>query len=70
MLVHDMQALRRNIKFIENVDIHVDVCASTHCCWNCLWSVMTYEDLWCEKEMEEIDFRDLCSSWEGERTFL
>lgn len=44
----------------------MNVKASDRCCWNCLWGVMTYESLWCEKDMEEVDFRDLCTSWDGE----
>lgn len=70
MLIHNQQALKRYIKFIEHIDTHIDVHATDHCCWNCLWSVMTYENLWCERDTDEVDFRDLCTGWEGERIYL
>jgi hypothetical protein len=70
MHIHNQQAVIRDIKFIEHVDTHVDIHASEHCCWNCLWSVMTYNSLWCDKDMDEVDFRDLCVSWDGERRCL
>jgi hypothetical protein len=70
MLIHNFQAIKRDIKFIENVHTQIDVLASDHCCWNCLWSIMTYNGLWCEKDMEDVDLRDLCISWEGERQYL
>jgi hypothetical protein len=63
MLVHDVHAIGRNIKFKENVDVRVAVKASEKCCWNCLRAVMTYEGLWCEQDRDEVDFRDLCISW-------
>lgn len=66
MLVHNLQAIKRNIKFMENVNVQISVRASEHCCWNCLWSDMDYENLWCEREMNEVDFRDLCTFWEGQ----
>ncbi len=66
MLIHNSDALRRDIKFIEKIDVQMNVKASDICCWNCLWSVMTYECLWCQKDMEEVNFRDLCDSWEGD----
>jgi hypothetical protein len=65
MIVHDTKAVKRDIKFFEKVEVKKDVCASAPCCWNCLWSVMTYEGLWCEKDMDEVNLRDLCNSWEG-----
>ncbi len=65
MLIHDLQSIKRNIKFTKDVNVTVDVRASEQCCWNCLWAVMTYEGLWCEKDTEEVDSRDLCASWEG-----
>jgi hypothetical protein len=70
MHVHDLQAVKRDIKFTEYVDTKTDVRASAHCCWNCFWSVMTYDSLWCDRDLEEIDMRDLCISWEGERYYL
>jgi hypothetical protein len=66
MIIHDMSAIQRNIQFKENVTIEKHVHASDRCCWNCLWSVMTYECLWCEQEMDMVDFRDLCTGWEGD----
>jgi hypothetical protein len=66
MLVHDVQAVKRNIKFIEAVKIEVNVRVDDHCCWNCHWSIMNYNCLWCEREMDDVDFRDLCSFWVGE----
>ena len=64
MLVHDFQAISRKIKFTWDVHTRLDVQASDRCCWNCLRSVMTYSGLWCERDMEEVDLRDLCISWE------
>jgi hypothetical protein len=66
MHVHDTQAIRRSIHFIEQKNIAMDIHASAQCCWNCFWSVMTYDCLWCERDMDEVDFRDMCKSWEGE----
>ena len=66
MCIHDMSAIGRKIQFKKNEDVHVDVRASQQCCWNCHWSIMTYDNLWCECEMDEVDFRDLCYSWAGE----
>ena len=66
MSVHDLNAVNRNIQFRKNEDVQVDVWASQQCCWNCLWSIMTYDDLWCDCEMDDVDFRDFCRSWEGE----
>jgi hypothetical protein len=66
MNIHNLNAIRRDIKFTKKEDVHIDIRASQQCCWNCLWSVMMYEGLWCENEMQEVDFRDLCRSWEGE----
>ncbi len=63
MFVHNLHAIGRNIKFKEDVDVRVDVKASEKCCWNCLRAVMMYEGLWCEKDRDEVDFRDLCVSW-------
>jgi hypothetical protein len=65
MVIHDLHAIGRNIQFIEDVAVRTDVHASDRCCWNCLWSMMTYECLWCEREMDMVDFRDLCIEWEG-----
>ena len=67
MHIHNGQAIRRNIQFIQHVDFNSDVQATEHCCWNCLWSIMTYDSLWCDRELEDVDFRDLCKSWEGEQ---
>lgn len=66
MHIHSNKAVRRDIQFIRHLRIQADVSTSEQCCWNCLWAIMDYECLWCEKDMEEVDFRDLCSSWEGE----
>jgi len=66
MHIHNVQALARNIKFVEHVNTRVDVKASEHCCWNCLWSDMTYNGLWCNKDTDEVDLRDICVSWKGE----
>lgn len=67
MHIHNGQAIRRNIQFIQHADFHSDVQATEQCCWNCLWSIMTYDSLWCDRELEDVDFRDLCKSWEGEQ---
>ena len=67
MHIHNGEAIRRSIHFIQHADFHSDVQASENCCWNCLWSIMTYDSLWCDREMEDVDFRDLCKSWEGEQ---
>jgi len=67
MVIHDLRAVQRNIQFNQNVAIEKHIHASDRCCWNCLWSVMTYECLWCEQETDMVDFRDLCMGWEGER---
>ncbi len=64
MQIHDPQAIKRNIRFKEIVDVKIDVRASDRCCWNCLQSRMLYNGLWCERDMEEVDFRDLCNNWE------
>ncbi len=66
MLIHNTDALKRDIKFTEKIDVKKDIRASDFCCWNCLWSVMTYESLWCQKDMVEVNLRDLCESWEGD----
>ena len=66
MSVHDLNAVKRKMQFKKNEDVHLDVWTSQQCCWNCLWSIMTYDDLWCDCERNEVDFRDLCHSWEGE----
>lgn len=66
MVVHDLHAIKRTIQFVENLAIEKHIHASEQCCWNCLWSMMTYECLWCEREMGMVDFRDLCTAWEGE----
>jgi hypothetical protein len=66
-MIHNEKAIKRDIRFHENIDWHMDVHASEQCCWNCFWSMMTYEFLWCEREMGEVDFRDLCNAWEGEK---
>lgn len=63
MFVHDLHAIGRDIKFKKDVNVRVDVKASEKCCWNCFRAVMTYEGLWCERERDEVDFRDLCVSW-------
>jgi hypothetical protein len=65
-MIHNEKAIKRIIKFYENIDSHKDVHTSEKCCWNCFWAMMTYEFLWCEREMGEVDFRDLCNAWEGE----
>jgi hypothetical protein len=66
MFFHDLPAIKRNIKFTENVNVKVDVKASAQCSWNCMWTIMTCESLWCERDMLDVDFRDLCVAWEGE----
>ncbi|NWF97773.1 MAG: hypothetical protein HXY52_02395 [Nitrospirae bacterium] len=65
MITHNFNTLKRDIKFIEKINVLRDVSASDSCCWNCLWSVMTYEGLWCEKDMDEVNLRDLCDSWQS-----
>lgn len=65
MIIHNESAIKRNITFFENVELKKDISASAPCCWNCSWSIMTYEGLWCEKDMDEVNLRDLCDSWEG-----
>ena len=66
MQIHNDKAVRRDIKFIDDVAVHKKVKASEQCCWNCFWSIMTYEYLWCEREMDEVDLRDLCVDWQGD----
>ncbi|NWF76500.1 MAG: hypothetical protein HXY53_08050 [Nitrospirae bacterium] len=66
MLIHNKNAIKRDIKFTEKINVQMDVKASDICCWNCFWSVMTYEGLWCQKDMEEVNLKDLCNSWEGD----
>jgi hypothetical protein len=66
MQIHSEQAIKRDIKFIEHLHAEIDVQASDNCCWNCLWSIMTYYGLWCDKDLEEVDFRDMCVYWQGE----
>lgn len=63
MQIHNPTAVRRNIHFIGTFDMKKNIRAAEHCCWNCNKSIMTYESLWCEREMSEVDFRDLCPSW-------
>jgi hypothetical protein len=65
MLVHDLYAIKRNIIFVENIRVDMDIHASDNCCWNCRWSNMTYDGLWCERDMDEVDRRDLCFVWKG-----
>ena len=69
MVVHDLNAIKRDIHFAQDISFKRDIHASERCCWNCYWSIMTYECLWCEKEMDMVDLRDLCAAWEGEATF-
>lgn len=66
MVIHNLHAIQRNICFHEDVAVEKHIYASHRCCWNCFWSVMTYECLWCEQEMDTVDFRDLCTGWAGE----
>ena len=66
MHIHNDKAIRRDIKFLDQVAVRKKVIASEQCCWNCFWSIMTYEYLWCEREMDEVDLRDLCMAWEGD----
>ncbi|MEW6585431.1 MAG: hypothetical protein AB1442_07430 [Nitrospirota bacterium] len=66
MVIHNSIAIQRDIRFVEHIDVQTDIRASDCCCWNCLSSVMTYECLWCEREMDTVDFRDLCVAWKGE----
>ncbi len=63
MQIHNHNAIKRNISFIGTFDVKKNIRTSERCCWNCSKSFMTYESLWCKKEMSEVDFRDLCPSW-------
>ena len=65
MVVHNLHAVRRNIRFVEHVAVQARTFASDRCCWNCLQSVMTYECLWCEREKDSVDIRDLCAAWQA-----
>jgi len=70
MYIHNEQAIKRDIKFIEHIQAAIDVHASDTCCWNCLWSIMTYDGLWCGKDLDDVDLRDMCTQWQGERQSL
>jgi hypothetical protein len=63
MVVHDLNAIKRNIHFVQDLSLKSYIHASERCCWNCHWSNMTYECLWCEREMDMVDLRDLCMAW-------
>jgi hypothetical protein len=65
MVIHDDDAIKRNITFTNNIKVKTSIKASDHCCWNCSYSNMTYESLWCDREMGEVDHRDLCTAWEN-----
>lgn len=64
MHIHNDQAIKRDITFKTDVRVREHINASEQCCWNCRQSVMTYDGmLWCDGEMDEVDYRDMCSSW-------
>jgi hypothetical protein len=68
MIIHDQQAVKRNIHFKTDFSIHEEIRASEECCWNCLNSQMNYDgSLWCNREYDEVDYRDLCISWNKEK---
>jgi hypothetical protein len=68
MIIHDVQAVKRNIHFKADISIHKETHASEDCCWNCFNSQMNYDgSLWCNRESDEVDYRDLRISWNREK---
>ena len=73
MVVHDLNAIKRNIQFVEDIFFKKDIHASERCCWNCYWSnqfirglhLMNYDSVWCKKEMDMVYVRDLCTAWKN-----
>jgi hypothetical protein len=68
MIIHDVRAVKRNIHFKRDISIQEESRASEECCWNCFNSQMNYDDLlWCNRERDEVDYRDQCISWNKEK---
>ena len=71
MVVHDMNAIKRNIHFAQDLSSKKPIDVSERCCWNCQWSnllirgfhLTNYDSVWCKKEMDMVDLRDLCPAW-------
>ena len=69
-------AIKRNIQFVEDLSFKKPIDVSERCCWNCQWSnqlirgfhLRNYDSVWCKKEMDTVDLRDLCPAWKDKST--